>query len=69
MHEDQVQFVNRILARIVSILLLSLPLPKFLADLQELPFLAEKLAITVPFVSGKIAHLLHVRVTELASAR
>ena len=27
----------------------------------------EKIAMTVPFVFGKVAHLLHVRIAELAS--
>ena len=39
------------------------------AGLQELDLLPEKIALTVPFVYGKIAHLLRVRVAELASAR
>ena len=69
MHEDSVLYVDNVLVRLVSILLMSLPLPKFLADLQELYLLPENTAITIPFVFGRIAHLLHVRVAELASAR
>ena len=48
---------------------MSLPLPTCLADLQELDLRPEKIAITDLFVSQKIAHLLHVRVAELACAR
>ena len=66
--EDSVLYVSRVLVRLVSILLISLPLPKFLADLEELDLLLEKIVITTPFVLRKIAHLLHVRVAELASA-
>ena len=36
---------------------------------QELDLLPEKTSITVPFVFGQIARLLHVRVAELATAR
>ena len=65
--EDSVLYVRRILARLVSILLMSLPLPVVLADLQEIDLLPEKIAITAPFVFRKIAHLLHVRHVEIAS--
>ena len=55
------------LARLVSTLLMSLPL-NFLADLRELDLLPEKIRITVLYVFEKIAHLRHVRAVELASA-
>ena len=42
--------------------------PKFLADPQELDVLPEKIEKTIPLVFEKIAHLLHVRAVELASA-
>ena len=69
MHVDSALPVNHVLVRLVSILLMSLPLPTFLADLQELHLIPEKIAKTVPFLFGKIAHLLHVQVDELAPAR
>ena len=69
MHEDCVLYVNRSLVRLVSMLLVSLPLPTILADHQELDLLPEKIAVTVPCVFWKIAHLLHVRVAELVLAR
>ena len=68
-HEDSVLYVIHVLIRLASILLLSLPLPKFLADLQELDLLPERIAVKNVFVFGKIVHLLHVRVAGLASAR
>ena len=69
MHVDFVLYINHVLVRLVSILLLSLPLPKILFDLQELDWFPERIEITVPCVLGKVAHQLHVRVAELASAR
>ena len=69
MIEVSVVFVTHVLVRLASILLMSLPLPKFLTDLQELDLLPERSAVTSVFAFGKIAHLLHVRVTGLASAR
>ena len=66
--EDSVLYASRTLAHLAFILLMSLPLPKFLADLQELDLLPEKISITVPSVFEEIAHLLHVRAVELASA-
>ena len=69
-HEDSVRYVNHVLVCLVSTLLVSLPLPKCLADLQELDLLLERIAITVTICVGvKIAHLLRVRVAELAPAR
>ena len=65
---DSALYVSFILAHLVSILQMSLPLPKFLADLQELDLLPEKIARTIPSVFGEIAHLHHVRSVELASA-
>ena len=41
MLEDSVLYVSGILARHVSVLLMSLPFPKFLADLQMLDLLRE----------------------------
>ena len=46
--EGSVLGVNHVLVRLVSILLLSLPSPKFLADLQLLHLLPEKMAIAIP---------------------
>ena len=69
MHEDSVRYVKHVLVRLISILLMLLPLPKFLADLQELDLFRENIAIMVPSVLTNIAHLLHVRAVELASAR
>ena len=68
MLEDSVLYVNQVLVRLVSMLLMSLPSPKFLTDLQGLDLLPKKIVITIPFVFGKIARLLLVRVAELASA-
>ena len=68
MLEDTVLQVSHILARLVSTLLMSLPLPNFLADLRELDLLPEKIQTTVLSVFEKIAHLRHVRAVELASA-
>ena len=45
--EDTVLQVRCILARLVSTLLMSLPLPNFLADLRELDLLPGKIRITV----------------------
>ena len=42
--EDSVLYVNHALVRLVSILLMSLPLSDSLADLQELDLLAAKIA-------------------------
>ena len=64
---DSVLYVSRIIASLASILLLP-PLPKFLAHAQELDLLPGKIEMTVPSVFEKIAHLLLVRVVELASA-
>ena len=61
LHQDSVRYVHLVFFRLVSRLLMLLPLPKFLADPQELDLLPEKIAITVPLVFEKIAHLLHVR--------
>ena len=47
-HEGSVLGVNHALVRLISILLLSLPSPKFLADLQQLDLLPEKMAIAIP---------------------
>ena len=66
---DSILYVSRKLVRRVSIILMSLPWPGFLTDFQVPDLLREKFAITVPFVFGEIAHLLHVRVAKLASAR
>ena len=52
MLENSVLYVNRVRAHLVSILLMSLPFPKCLP---------ERIAITVPFVFGKMARLLDVR--------
>ena len=57
--EDSVLSVNRTLARLVSILLMSLPLPSFVADCQELDF----------HLSGEIGRPLLVRVDALAFTR
>ena len=57
--ENSVLHVSRTLVRLVSILLMSLPLPKCLADLRELDLHPEKNARTGPFVLDKIAHLRH----------
>ena len=46
-----------------------LPLPKLLAVSHEPDLLPKRIAITIPFVFGKIAHLLRVRSAKLASAR
>ena len=54
-----------VLARLVSTLQMSLPLPSFLADFQELNLPLEKIAIAYPFVFVKIERLLLVRVAEL----
>ena len=59
--EDSVLYGSRLLVRLVSILLMSLSVTKKIADFQELDLL--------PFVFGKIARLLDVRVAKLASAR
>ena len=48
---------------------MSLPLPSVDADSPELDLPRKNIAITEPFVFVKIAHLLLVRVAELASAR
>ena len=66
----KIEFCTKIhvLVCLASILLSSLPLPKFLVDPQELDLLPERISITVPSVFEKIAHLLLVRVAELASA-
>ena len=48
---------------------MSLPLPKFLCHFQGLDLLPGRIAMTVPNVFGKIAHLLLVLVAELATAR
>ena len=61
--------MNHVFVRLASILLMLAPLPKLLADLREFDLLPEKIAITVPFFLGEIAHLLHFRVAELALAR
>ena len=53
MLEDRVRYVHRILARLVSILMMSLPLPKNLSAFQELDLLPEKIAITDPVVFVK----------------
>ena len=67
MLEDSVLNVSRVLAHLASVVLMLIPLPKFLADLQDLDWLPEKIAITVPSVFEKIAHLLLVRAVELVS--
>ena len=66
-HEDSVRNVNHELVRIVSFILMSLVLPNFTSEFEEFYLPPEKIAMTVPFVFGKVAHLLHVRVAELAS--
>ena len=59
--EDTVLQVRCVLARLVSTLLMSLPLPNFLADLRELDLLPGKIRITVLSVFEKVAHLRHGR--------
>ena len=66
--EGPVLYVSRELAHPVSMLLVLTPLPNVPADLQGLDLLPEKIEISVPSVFEKIAHLLLVRVVELASA-
>ena len=52
-HEDSVLDVSRILGRLDSILLMSPPLPKFVADVQQVDLLSEIIAMTVPSVRIK----------------
>ena len=63
--EDSFLYVNRVLAHVASTLLMSLPLPNCLADLQELDLLPEKIVMELSSVLEKIALLLHVRAVEL----
>ena len=52
-----------------ALLLMLLPLPKFLVDPQDLEWIPEKIEITVLSVFfEKIAHVLLVRAVELAFA-
>ena len=67
-HENWVLYVNHVLVRLSSILLLSLPLPKFLADFQELDLLPERSRDNSSLCLWK-NRASHVRVAELASAR
>ena len=55
---------DHVLPRLVSIILMSFPLPIFLAGLQELDLLLEKIEMTVPSVFVKIACLLLLRVAQ-----
>ena len=69
MLEDSVPYVSRVLARLISIPLMSLPLPFFFAEFQELDLHLKKIAMIVPSVFVNIARLLLVRVAELVSTR
>ena len=67
--DDSVLYGSSIPAQLASILLMLLPLPYFLVNLQELDLRAENIEITIPSVFEKVAHLLHFRAVELASTR
>ena len=68
MLEDSVLYSSRILARLVSILLMSIPLLNLLADPQELDLRRERISLTVPFVFEKIALNLHLHITSVCLA-
>ena len=68
-HEDSTRYVNMYLVNSPPYFYCHFRCQNLLVDLQDIDFLPEKIAITAPLVFGKIAHLVHVRVADLASAR